>query len=93
MISARAAVEAGLRLLIQTRAQASIRKLRGKVKWGAICRLQGLGEPRASKLWSSSIRQSDYQTYWMTREETSTVAPVRQDIIWVWFVVSSSNAL
>jgi Arc/MetJ family transcription regulator len=29
----RAAVEAGLKLLIQTRAQASIRKLRGKVKW------------------------------------------------------------
>lgn len=29
----RAAVEAGLRILIQTRAQASIRKLRGKVKW------------------------------------------------------------
>jgi Arc/MetJ family transcription regulator len=29
----RAAVEAGLRMLIQTRAQASIRRLRGKVKW------------------------------------------------------------
>ena len=29
----RAAVEAGLRLLIQTRSQRSIRKLRGKVKW------------------------------------------------------------
>ena len=29
----RAAVEAGLRLLIQTRAQVSIRRLRGKVKW------------------------------------------------------------
>jgi Arc/MetJ family transcription regulator len=29
----RAAVEAGLKLLIQTRAQASFRKLRGKVKW------------------------------------------------------------
>ena len=29
----RAAVEAGLRLLIQTHSQASIRKLRGKVKW------------------------------------------------------------
>jgi Arc/MetJ family transcription regulator len=29
----RAAVEAGLRLLIQTRAQASIRRLRGKVRW------------------------------------------------------------
>jgi Arc/MetJ family transcription regulator len=29
----RAAVEAGLRILIQTRAQASIRRLRGKVKW------------------------------------------------------------
>ena len=29
----RAAVEAGLRLLIQMRSQDSIRKLRGKVKW------------------------------------------------------------
>ncbi len=29
----RALVEAGLRLLVQTHAQASIRKLRGKVKW------------------------------------------------------------
>jgi Arc/MetJ family transcription regulator len=29
----RAAVEAGLRLLIQTRAQAGIRRLRGKIHW------------------------------------------------------------
>lgn len=29
----RAAVEEGLRLLIQTRRQTGIRKLRGKVKW------------------------------------------------------------
>lgn len=29
----RAAVESGLRLLIQTRAQARIRRLRGKVRW------------------------------------------------------------
>lgn len=29
----RAAVEAGLRLLVQIRAQASIRQLRGKVRW------------------------------------------------------------
>ena len=29
----RAAVEAGLRLLIQTRAQAAIRRLRGKIRW------------------------------------------------------------
>ena len=29
----RAAVEAGLRLLIRTRSQDSIRKLRGKIKW------------------------------------------------------------
>jgi Arc/MetJ family transcription regulator len=29
----RAAVEAGLRLLAETHAQGSIRKLRGKVKW------------------------------------------------------------
>ena len=29
----KAVVEAGLRLLVQTHSQASIRKLRGKVKW------------------------------------------------------------
>jgi Arc/MetJ family transcription regulator len=29
----RAAVEAGLRLLVQTNAQAKIRRLRGKVRW------------------------------------------------------------
>ena len=29
----RAAVEAGLRLLIQTRAQVGIRRLRGKIRW------------------------------------------------------------
>jgi Arc/MetJ family transcription regulator len=29
----KAAVEAGLRLLVQTHAQGSIRKLRGKVQW------------------------------------------------------------
>ena len=29
----RAAVEAGLRLLVATRAQSSIRKLRGKIRW------------------------------------------------------------
>ncbi len=29
----RAVVEEGLRLLVQTRAQASIRRLRGKVRW------------------------------------------------------------
>lgn len=29
----RAAVEEGLRLLIQTRAQATIRRLRGKIRW------------------------------------------------------------
>jgi Arc/MetJ family transcription regulator len=29
----RAAVEEGLRLLIQTRAQATIRQLRGKIRW------------------------------------------------------------
>ena len=29
----RAAVEAGLRLLVETRAQARVRRLRGKVRW------------------------------------------------------------
>jgi len=38
----RAAVEEGLRLLIQTRGQASLRRLRGKVSWE--------GDLRASRL-------------------------------------------
>ncbi|HTV06277.1 MAG TPA: type II toxin-antitoxin system VapB family antitoxin [Acidobacteriaceae bacterium] len=29
----RAAVEAGLRLLVQTRSQTTVRKLRGKIRW------------------------------------------------------------
>jgi Arc/MetJ family transcription regulator len=29
----KAAVEAGLRLLVQTRSQAAVRRLRGKVQW------------------------------------------------------------
>jgi Arc/MetJ family transcription regulator len=41
----RAVVEAGLQLLIQVKAQTSIRRLRGKVKW------QGnLSEMRASRV-------------------------------------------
>jgi Arc/MetJ family transcription regulator len=39
----RAAVEAGLRLLIQTRSQDSIRKLRGKVKWEGSLQRSRLG--------------------------------------------------
>ena len=39
----RAAVEAGLRLLIQTRAQTSIRKLRGKVRWEGDLDISRLG--------------------------------------------------
>ena len=39
----RAAVEAGLRLLIQTRAQASVRKLRGKVRWEGDLQISRLG--------------------------------------------------
>lgn len=41
----RAVVEAGLRLLIQTKAQSRIRRLRGKVKWEG-----DLDESRASRL-------------------------------------------
>jgi Arc/MetJ family transcription regulator len=41
----RAAVEAGLRLLIQTRAQASIRRLRGKFRWNG-----DLGKSRAGRI-------------------------------------------
>jgi Arc/MetJ family transcription regulator len=39
----RAAVEAGLRLLIKTRAQTSIRKLRGKIKWEGDLQISRLG--------------------------------------------------
>lgn len=40
----KAAVEAGLRLLVETHAQGSIRQLRGKVTWEG-----SLNEPRASR--------------------------------------------
>lgn len=39
----RAAVEAGLRLLVQTRAQAGIRRLRGKIRWAGDLRKSRLG--------------------------------------------------
>ena len=39
----RAAVEEGLRLLIQTRAQTAIRRLRGKVRWDGDIRKSRLG--------------------------------------------------
>ena len=39
----RAAVEAGLRLLIQTRAQATIRRLRGKIRWHGDLNVSRLG--------------------------------------------------
>ena len=39
----RAVVEEGLRLLIQTRGQASMRRLRGKVKWEGDLQTSRLG--------------------------------------------------
>lgn len=39
----KAAVEAGLRLLIQTRRQRGIRRLRGKVSWQADLQVSRLG--------------------------------------------------
>ena len=39
----RAAVEAGLRLLIKTRAQATIRRLRGKIQWNGDLNISRLG--------------------------------------------------
>ena len=39
----RAAVEAGLRLLIQTQAQAAIRRLRGKIHWNGDLRKSRAG--------------------------------------------------
>ena len=43
----RATVEAGLRLLIQTRAQTSIRRLRGKVRWEGDLERSRLGRTEA----------------------------------------------
>lgn len=42
----KAAVEAGLRLLAETHAQISIRRLRGKVKWEGDLELTRLGRTR-----------------------------------------------
>ena len=39
----RAAVEAGLRLLVQTRAQATIRRLRGRIRWDGDLNASRLG--------------------------------------------------
>lgn len=39
----RAGVEAGLRLLVQTRAQAGVRRLRGKIRWAGDLRKSRLG--------------------------------------------------
>ena len=39
----RATVEAGLRLLIQTRSQTSIRRLRGKIRWDGNLKRSRLG--------------------------------------------------
>jgi Arc/MetJ family transcription regulator len=39
----RAVVEEGLRLLIQTRAQTAIRRLRGKIRWNGDLRKSRLG--------------------------------------------------
>jgi Arc/MetJ family transcription regulator len=39
----RAAVEAGLRLLVQTRAQATIRRLRSKIRWDGDLNASRLG--------------------------------------------------
>jgi Arc/MetJ family transcription regulator len=44
----RATVEAGLRLLIQTHAQAAIRRIRGKVRWDGDIRKSRLGRVRPS---------------------------------------------
>ena len=42
----RAVVEAGLRLLVQTRAQANIRRLRGKIRWEGGLDKSRLGQVR-----------------------------------------------
>ena len=45
----RAAVEAGLRLLVQTHAQTSLRKLRGKVAWDGDLHQSRLDDPQLTK--------------------------------------------
>ena len=42
----RAAVEAGLKLLIQTQSQTAIRRLRGKVHWQGDLKISRLGRVR-----------------------------------------------
>lgn len=42
----RATVEAGLRLLIETRAQVSVRRLRGKIRWNGDLSKSRLGRVR-----------------------------------------------
>ena len=45
-VTKKAAVEKGLRLLVQTNAQSSIRRLRGKVKWDGDLAKSRLGRTR-----------------------------------------------
>ncbi len=47
----RATVEAGLRLLIQARAQTSIRRLRGKIRWEGDLNKSRLGSFRSRHRW------------------------------------------
>jgi Arc/MetJ family transcription regulator len=47
----RAAVEAGLRLLVQIRAQAGIRQLRGKIRWEGDLHRSRLGRLPKQKRW------------------------------------------
>ncbi len=52
----RGTVEAALRLLVQTRAQAGIRRLRGKIKWQGD--LESLRASRAPELWVERERHA-----------------------------------
>ena len=45
----RAAVERGLRLLVETRAQSAVRRLRGKVKWSGDLRTSRAGRLAADR--------------------------------------------
>jgi hypothetical protein len=55
----RAAVEAGLPLLIQTRAQTGIRRLRGKIAWK-----ENLNKSRLGRTAEMEIKGSDVMAYY-----------------------------
>src|SRR5215470_3943932 len=56
---------------------------------------QGAEEEQACLGYSYDPNQEqtyhNYQADWMTRKKAYTVSPVRQNVIWVWFVIWSPD--